>query len=180
VSFRCRIVGAGEQELALRRQIAEAGLTGHVELAGPRPQREIIALLQGAAVLAAPCVVGADGDRDGMPTVLLEAMAVGTPCVATPVTGIPEVVRDGETGLLVAERDAEGLAGALARLLRDGALRLALASAARRRMEQDFDVAANAARQRTIFGVCRDQRLPRDTGSAREGLSLAGAGKEVR
>ena len=68
-------------------------------------------------MLAVPCITASTGDRDGLPTVLLEAMALGTPCVATHVTGIPEVVQHEETGLLVPERNPEQLASALRRLM---------------------------------------------------------------
>src|SRR5207247_5805432 len=94
---------------------------------------------------------GSDGNRDGLPTVLLEAMALGTPCVSTDVTGIPEVLQDRETGLLVPQGDAAPLAGALERLLHDADLRVRLASQARRRIEEDFDTTRNTARLRELF-----------------------------
>jgi len=143
--FVCDIIGAGELEAALRAQIQRLGLADRVRLLGPRPQQEVATRLQDAAALAAPCVVGADGNADGMPTVLLEAMALGTPCVSTDVTGIPEVLRDGETGLRVNQNDAFGLAGVLRRLLADAELRVALASRARELIQREFDVRRNAA-----------------------------------
>jgi len=149
--FECIIIGTGELEEQIRRQIADAGLTSTVQLLGPRPQREVIELTGGAAVFAAPCVVGADGNRDGLPTVLLEAMALGTPCVSTDVTGIPEVVRDGDTGVIVPQHDPAALAVALGRLLDDGAERERLATNARRLIEEEFDIHRNAARQRDLF-----------------------------
>jgi colanic acid/amylovoran biosynthesis glycosyltransferase len=149
--FTCRIVGAGEQEVELRVQIARLGLEDRVELLGPRPQSELVRLVQDAAVLAAPCVVGADGNRDGMPTVLLEAMALGTPCVSTDVTGIPEAIRDGETGLMVSQRDPAALAAAIGRLLEEPNLRDRLADRARRLVEAEFDVNRNAAQLREMF-----------------------------
>ena len=96
-------------------------------------------------------MVGRDGNRDGLPTTLLEAMALGTPCVSTDVTGIPEVVRDGETGLLVPQNDAAALAAGLERLLEDPSLRVSLAARARRRIEEDFDARRNSARVRQIL-----------------------------
>jgi len=113
----------------------------------------VMHLVQEAAVFAAPCIVGADGDRDGLPTVLLEAMALGTPCVSTDVTGIPEILHDGETGLMVPQHDAVALADALERLLADGALRARLARHARSLMEQQFDIHRNTARMREIFAA---------------------------
>ncbi len=158
VAFQCDIVGVGEMESALAGQIAGANLSERVRLLGSRPLREVGALMQGAAALAAPCVVGGNGDRDGLPTVLLEAMALGTPCVSTDVTGIPEVLRHGETGLLVPQRDPLALADALERLLADATLRSGLARAARGLIEAEFDIVRNAARQRAIFDRCMAQQ----------------------
>src|SRR5438876_2751404 len=151
--FSCRIVGAGLLEADLRVHIKRLGLQAQVELIRPRPQSEVITAIQGAAVLAAPCVVGTDGDRDGLPNVLFEAMALGTPCVSTDVTGIPEVVRDGETGVMVPQCDPEALAAALERLLTNSALRVQLATQARRLIEAEFDIRRNAARRRALFQV---------------------------
>jgi colanic acid/amylovoran biosynthesis glycosyltransferase len=149
--FTCRIVGTGEQEVGLRARVARLGLEDRIELLGPRPQSELVQLVQDAAVLAAPCVVGADGNRDGLPTVLLEAMALGTPCVSTDVTGIPEVIRDGETGLMVSQRDPAALAAAVGRLLEEPDLRARVADRARRLVEAEFDVNRNAAQLRELF-----------------------------
>lgn len=142
---RIVLVGSGEQEPALRAQAERLGLGDRLQMVGGLPQHRVAEIVADAAVFAAPCVVGADGNRDGLPTVLLEAMALGTPCVATPVTGIPEVIADGVTGLIVPERDPQALAAALARLLDDVELRVALAAAARRLVEADFDARRQAA-----------------------------------
>jgi glycosyltransferase involved in cell wall biosynthesis len=147
---RCAIVGEGAVEPALRAQIAEHGLERRVELLGPRTQDEVRALVRGAAVLAAPCVVGADGNRDGLPTVLLEAMALGTPALSTDVTGIPELVRHEDTGLIVGQHDPAALAAALARLLDDAGLRDRLATAGRALIEDSFDVDRSAERVRAL------------------------------
>lgn len=157
--FLCRIVGAGELAQGLAARIAALELGGYVELVGPRPQRELAAFVQNASVFAAPCVVGQDGNRDGLPTVLLEAMALGTPCVSTAVTGIPEVLTDGVTGLEVPQHDPEALADALTRLLHDSALRVRLAVAAREQLERKFDITFNAAELREVFGV-QEPSLP--------------------
>lgn len=158
VSFDCRIVGSGELEEELRSRIERLGLANRVVLTGAQPRGEVVHSIQEAAVLAAPCVVGDDGNRDGLPTVLLEAMALGTPCVSTDVTGIPEVLRDGDTGLMVPPRDPEALAAAIERLLEDPDLRVALAERARRRIESDFDVHRNTAELRELFRAAAPAR----------------------
>lgn len=150
-AFTCALVGSGPLEAELRAQVAQWGLERQVELLGARPRPEVIRHLREAAAFAAPCVEGGDGNRDGLPTVLLEAMALGTPCVATDVTGIPEVLRDGETGLHVAQHAAAALADALERLLADAPLRVALAARARRLIEAEFDIHRNAAAMRALF-----------------------------
>jgi colanic acid/amylovoran biosynthesis glycosyltransferase len=150
-AFTCTIIGAGELEETLRQLISERGLSAKVHMAGPCPQPEAIKYIQNAAVLVAPCVVATDGNRDGLPTVLLEGMALGTPCISTDVTGIPEVLRDDETGLMVPERDPASLAQSIERLLDDAPLRRKLASKARELIEQEFDIHVNAARLRKLF-----------------------------
>jgi colanic acid/amylovoran biosynthesis glycosyltransferase len=149
--FQCQIVGTGSLEFPLRRQIIDLGLQSCVEIIGPRPQNEVFQLVQQAAVFAAPYVIGQDGNRDGLPTVLLEAMALGTPCVSTVVTGIPEVVCDGETGLIVPQYDAEELAIALGQLLKDPALRVRLSTQARSLIESEFDICRNTEVLRDLF-----------------------------
>jgi colanic acid/amylovoran biosynthesis glycosyltransferase len=151
VEYRCELIGGGDLEAPLRRQIETLGLESRVRLLGPLPSDQVVAALQRAAVLAAPCVTALTGDRDGLPTVLLEAMALGTPCVATAVTGIPEIVQDRTTGLLVPERDPERLAGALCRLLKDRDLAQQLAARGRALIEQEFDIHRNTARLRELF-----------------------------
>ena len=143
VNFRCLIVGDGPEEKALRAQIQLVGLAGRLDLAGVRSQEEVKRLIQASACIAAPCVVGRDGDMDGLPTVILEALALGTPCVSTDVTGIPEVLHDGATGLVVPQHMPERLADALERLLRDADLRVALAGQGRVLVEREFDIHRN-------------------------------------
>ncbi|MFV0407120.1 MAG: glycosyltransferase [Propioniciclava sp.] len=145
------LVGHGPEAEPLRALATQLGVTDLVTFHGGLPQHQVADLVRHAAVFAAPCVVGADGNRDGLPTVLLEAQAVGTPVVSTPVTGIPEAVIDGETGLLVGERDATALADALRTLLTNQPLANQLAARARRHIETTFDIDQNAQTLRTWF-----------------------------
>ncbi|WP_414751934.1 glycosyltransferase [Anabaena sp. CCY 9910] len=150
-AFQCQIVGTGSLESTLHQQIQDLGLQSCVQIIGPRPQNEVFQLVQQAAVFAAPYVIGKDGNRDGLPTVLLETMALGTPCVSTVVTGIPELVRDGETGLIVPQYDAEELAIALSCLLKDPALRVKLSTQARSLIESEFNICRNTEVLRELF-----------------------------
>ncbi len=150
--FQLGIVGTGPEEDALRSQAAELGINDLVTLHGSLPQGQTRDLVRRAAVLAAPCVIARDGNRDGLPTVLLEGMALGTPVVSTPVTGIPEAVSPGRTGLLVPPHNPPALAKALARLLDDAELRLRLATEARRHIETHFDARHSARSLYTVLG----------------------------
>ena len=149
--FHCQIVGTGSLERELKAQIEGLGLAKKVFLMGARPQNEVFELVQQAAVFAAPYIIGRDGNRDGLPTVLLEAMALGTPCVGTDVTGIPELIRHDKTGLIVPQKDGEALAFALQKLLYNPALRVYFATEARKLMELDFNIQHNAASLRKLF-----------------------------
>jgi glycosyltransferase involved in cell wall biosynthesis len=152
-TFTCKIIGEGEVEAALREQMARLNLASHVQLTGPQPQAEVFEAIAASAAFVAPCVVGSDGNRDGLPTVLLEAMALGAPCVSTDVTGIPEIVRHNETGLMVPQHDPGAIADAIDRLLSDAALRVRLAGEARRLVETQFDTTANTAAIRELFAA---------------------------
>jgi colanic acid/amylovoran biosynthesis glycosyltransferase len=149
--FQCQIVGTGELAGELKAQIETLGLAQQVWLVGARPQNEVFELMQQAAVFAAPYVIGKDGNRDGLPTVLLEAMALGTPCVGTDVTGIPELIRHEQTGLIVPQEDADALALALRKLLENSTLRVKFATEARKLMESEFNIQTNAASLRQLF-----------------------------
>lgn len=150
-AFRCDIIGDGPLAGDLARLATSLRLNDIVRFLGPLPQGQVMNAVQQAAALAAPCIVGADGNRDGLPTVLLEAMALGTPCVSTDVTGITEAITHDETGLIVPQRAPVVLADGLARLLTDSALRCRLASKARARVETHFDIARNTTSLRAVF-----------------------------
>jgi len=166
--FACRIVGQGPLQSALADRIKELGLQERVRLSGPLPQGEVIKEMHAAAVLAVPCIVSNDGDRDGLPNVIQEALALGTPVVSTDVTGIPEIVRHMETGLQVPQRDSRALAEALDHVLGDPDMRVRLALAARRLIETDFDIRRNTARRRAIFRAAANGGIshPEDSGVA--------------
>jgi colanic acid/amylovoran biosynthesis glycosyltransferase len=145
LEFDCRIIGDGPLQGALQAQINALNLGGRVTLAGPMPQERLAAELGSATIAVLPCVITPDGDRDGLPTVLLEAMGKGIPVVTTTVTGGPEIVAEGETGLLCNPGDPVGLADALETLILDPQRARAMGAAGRRRAERLFDLTTNAA-----------------------------------
>ncbi len=150
-NFQCEIIGTGELEGELKSQLESLNLENVVKMLGPRPQHEVITKVQEACVFASPCIIGQDGNRDGIPTTLLEAMALGTPCVATDVTGIPEVVQHDKTGLQIPQNHPQALAKALGHLLDDTELRVRLATQARTLIEKWFDIEQNALQLREVF-----------------------------
>jgi colanic acid/amylovoran biosynthesis glycosyltransferase len=143
-SFECEIVGEGPLRRELAARIAELDLRSRVRLLGALPHEVVVDRYREAAIFVLPCVTGPDGDRDGIPNVILEAMATGVPVVSTRHSGIPEAVEDGRTGLLVPPGDPEELADAIERLLEDGTLRERLGSRGRERVEEVFDIDVNA------------------------------------
>ncbi len=151
IEFRCEIIGEGPLEPALREQIASAGLTNSVTLAGPLPQSGVIERLAQSTLFVLPCVAEKGGGMDNLPTVLMEAMAAGLPIVSTPLGGVPEMVEEGRSGLLVAEGDASALAGALRRLLLDPELARSLGRTGRQRAAELFATEKSAADLRQLF-----------------------------
>jgi glycosyltransferase involved in cell wall biosynthesis len=140
--YRCEILGDGSQRSMIADKIRRAGLSGHVYLHGQGSQDEVLALLRRATLMVLPCRVAPDGDEDGIPNVLVEAMAVGTPVVSTTAGAVTELIEPGATGSLVDPEDAAGLAAEICRLLMNPEERSRIAAAARRRVERDFDLSA--------------------------------------
>jgi glycosyltransferase involved in cell wall biosynthesis len=143
-SFRCRIIGEGPERATLERLIRSHALEDHVELAGARSLDEVYAALSEADVFALLSEIGPCGYRDSFPTVILEAMAAGRPVVSTSLSGIPEMVVDGVTGLLVRERDVAAAARALECLLESEQLRRSMGEKGRARVHELFDLEQSA------------------------------------
>ena len=149
--FRGVIYGDGPLKGELAALIKQLGLENDVALAGACSQQELLPALRRADIFALTPYVTEDGDRDGVPAVLVEAMACGLPVVGTSVAGIPELVTDHHDGVLAQPRDVEGIAAALAALLDDEAKRRQLGEAARQTVEDGFDMRAGARRMAALF-----------------------------
>ncbi|PIQ37269.1 MAG: hypothetical protein COW59_08085 [Lysobacterales bacterium CG17_big_fil_post_rev_8_21_14_2_50_64_11] len=146
IEYRCTVIGEGPLRAALEAQTRACGIVERVAWVGALPQEAVQAALRDAAIFALPCQVAADGNRDGIPVALMEAMVAGCTVVSTDVSGIPELVEDQVTGLVVAARDPVAMADALQSLFADGGLRRRLAIAARSHVELQFDARAEARR----------------------------------
>jgi glycosyltransferase involved in cell wall biosynthesis len=149
--FRVEIIGSGPQREVLRAQAKHLGLADRVKLSGAQAHDVVCLAYQRASVFVLPCVIASNGDRDGIPNVLLEAMASGVPVVSTPVSGIPELIESGLDGLLVPPNDPEALAEAIDKLLASQELRESLARAARAKIESSFSLDASAERLLALF-----------------------------
>jgi glycosyltransferase involved in cell wall biosynthesis len=117
----------------------------------PVSHRELRAIYERASVFVLPCLIADDGDRDGIPNVLAEAMAMELPVVATTVSGIPEIVADGQNGLLVAEREPAALAVAIGAILADPARAALLGRSARATILRQFDAAQTHVQLKNLF-----------------------------
>jgi glycosyltransferase involved in cell wall biosynthesis len=152
-SFECRIAGDGPARAALQQQIDAADLALAVTLSGWVDAGAMPDLIREAAILVMPSRIAPRGDRDGIPNVVLEAMAIGRPVVATRVSGIPEAVEDRRTGVLVAPDDAGALAEALDRLLADPDGASAMGLAAHAAALERFELARSTYRLRSALGL---------------------------
>jgi colanic acid/amylovoran biosynthesis glycosyltransferase len=152
IDLRCLLIGDGESRPQLAAQIADAGLEKRVLLLGQQPRHRVVELLGSADVVAQPSVVLQSGKMEGIPVALMEAMAMERPVVATAISGVPELVRDGVTGLLIQPEDTDALTDALRRVHDDRMASAALGRAARELVIREFDLRKSAERLAEMFG----------------------------
>ena len=151
--FELTIVGEGPLRGGLERRAGAGRLAGKVRFAGVVPVEEVYEILAQSDVFVMPSVVARNGDRDGIPNVLLEAMSAGVPVVASAISGIPEAVVDGQTGVLVGERDSTAIRTAIERLYREREDAERLAGAGRDLVRERFDAEKNA---RALYGILKE------------------------
>lgn len=149
--WRLTVIGEGEEKKELVRQLRRAGLRQRVRFLGAVPIGTVRAQMEAADVLLHPSVTSETGDREGIPNVLIEGQARGLPVVATRHGGIPEVVAEGRSALLVPEHAPEALSAALARLLRSRDLRLEMGRAGRRLVEEEFALERQVERHLELY-----------------------------
>ncbi len=151
VPFKLTIIGEGDERPTLERLIQELDLANYVTLAGVMAQDQVRDHIKNAALFALPSIPDKNGNMDGIPVALMEAMALGTPVISTRVSGIPELVEHGATGWMCAPRDSEGLTEGLETLLADQDQANRLAAAARQRIEDSFDCRKEAKKLLNLF-----------------------------
>jgi glycosyltransferase involved in cell wall biosynthesis len=148
---RLAMIGDGPLRAEVEAGVERLGLTGSVEILGRQPHPEVVRRFSLSHVYVQHSVTAPSGDQEGLPVSITEAMAAGLPVIATRHSGIPEVVVEGETGLLVAEHDAEGMAAAMAELARDPARWDRYGAAGRRHLEGEFSMPIVISRLRDLL-----------------------------
>lgn len=146
------IVGTGELEDDLRRHASDLGVANQVSFLGNVSDERLRQEYDEAAAFVLPCVIAADGDRDGSPVVIKEAMAMKTPCISTTVTGIPEMIDDSVNGHLVEPRDTDALAAAIVAIFDDDEDRKRMGEKARETIREDYSLEVAVGRLLTSFG----------------------------
>jgi glycosyltransferase involved in cell wall biosynthesis len=158
LSVECVVIGAGPIEPTLRARARLLGIDESVSFVGQCSEREVVTLVGESALLIGCWIGSLQEDLEGPPRVLLEAMALGTPCIVTEVSGVTDVVRHHDTGIEVAHRRPGLMAGAAGRLLLSPPLRARMADHARRLIESRYDLRANARTLRRVLIAARDQQ----------------------
>jgi len=148
---RLRIVGEGPQRGELEKLIRSLDLEGMVELAGAMPHNKVLDEMLKAHVFVLPSFTTSEGEKEGIPNALMEAQATGMPVVSTRHAGIPELVSDGKTGLLVDERDIAGLASKMSWLVDNAGQWGKMGREGRRRVEEEFDILMQCAKIEAIY-----------------------------
>lgn len=149
--WQCDLIGGGPSAAALQAQAVRLGLGERVRFAGVQPFETVAAAYETASVCVAPSIIGPDGRQEGIPNVMIEALAYARPAITTRISGIPELIEDGVTGLLVPPGDAAALGSALRRVYDDPTAAHAMALRGRAHVVAEFDLTANARRQLELF-----------------------------
>jgi glycosyltransferase involved in cell wall biosynthesis len=165
--YRCYIIGEGPKRRELENLAASLDLQQWVKILPPMSQNELFAHYRQADLFVLPCEVQNDGDRDGIPNVLVEAMAMEIPVISTAISGIPELIENGCSGLLVKESDPSALAAAISTLLRDPEMARRLAMAGRAKVERDFDATRNVKRIGKLLRSALASQVPSSTTTSR-------------
>lgn len=151
IPFHCRIIGGGDLRSALERAIRENHLDGLVELMGPRTQAEVSRLLRTANCYVQPSIVTSNGKMEGIPVALMEAMMSRIPVVATSISGVPELVRAGETGWLIPPENVHAMANSLSEIHADPLEAERRAGLGQKWVLEEFELSSNVRKLASLF-----------------------------
>jgi glycosyltransferase involved in cell wall biosynthesis len=151
LNWRFEHIGGGDGLAKLKAQAERLGLADRIAWRGALAQEEVLAHYRQADIFALACRVATDGDRDGLPNVLVEASSQRLVCISTNVSGVPELLTDGENGLIVPPENPQALALALERTIREPAIRHLLGDAAERRVRDHFDYHSSIRQLTELF-----------------------------
>ncbi|MBX3596148.1 MAG: glycosyltransferase family 4 protein [Rhizobiaceae bacterium] len=149
--WRFTHIGSGEKIAELKAQATRLGLDGRIVWKGAQAQEDVLSQYRASDIFALACRIAPDGDRDGLPNVLVEAASQGLACVSTDVSGVPELLTDGQNGLVVPSESPAALAQALERLIRNPSLRAQLGTAAEDRVRTRFDYHSSIRQLKALF-----------------------------
>ena len=158
--FKCLVVGNGSNADLLIKKRLELNLESDVEFAGAKTQDEILDIMHRATLLCLPCRIAEDGNRDALPTVILEALAHGLPVVSTDISGIPEIIDSGVDGTLINPDDPQTLADAISKLLKSPELRRKYSDAGRIKASSLFEISKNVAKLKKLFLASVNDGIP--------------------
>ena len=164
LDFHCRIIGEGILSKELREQISRLSLKDYVCLEGPYTPIKIREILGHTDVFVLPCIIDVTGDRDMLPNSLKEAMAMQCAVITSNISGIEELIQNGENGILVPANDSAEIANAISNLMEDQALRTSIGISARRKIVSDFNIEIEANKLAEVLkGVvaAKSPRRPR-------------------
>ena len=149
--FQCWLAGRGPLDTEIEKGIIHLNLQDHVKVLGPLTQMEVLERHKTSHAFVLPCIVVSDGNRDGLPVSIVEALASGRPVVTTPVSGIPELIRDQHNGILVSSHDSNALADAMAALISDAGLYERLKRNTRSSVESEFNLNQTVNKLQQLF-----------------------------
>ena len=151
IEFECDIAGTGPEQENLLQLMEELQLTNDVTFLGAKTSDDVVQLMKEATVFCLPCIIAQNNNIDALPTVLLEALAVGLPSISTSISGIPEIIEHEKNGLLAEEKNQKQIAEMLERLLLSDKLREEYASVGRKIAEEKFSLKSNAGKLYQMF-----------------------------
>ncbi len=179
LTFRCRIVGEGKLKPQLQRLIKKLGLVDEVQLLGALDQQQVASLLEEADIFVLPSVVADNGQMEGIPVAIMEAMAARLPVVASRLSGIPELVRHGDTGLLIEPGEVSSQAAAIAQLARSPKERRRMGSSGRELVREQFNLKTNVGELIKQLHTVMESNATERSGEGHAGPLSGRAGEEL-